>query len=167
MVISTPDILSSILLPNPQALQVQQEQLRLCWVCQWVEDHQESSSMCSQERHGGRTLLPDQVAPDSTNSPMYAAPELQGGRPRVRVRCTPPPVFEQCLASWGSGLGEASSCSPRARAAEPNTCRGPGTHTVPVPGSDTHMHMPHTWHSELHWHRLKRSYSNLYLLGFT
>lgn len=95
MVIYNFDILFSILFSNLQAFQAQLEQLRPYWVCQWAGDHQESSSMCSQERHGGRTLLPDQVAPDSMNSRTDMAPELQGERPQAHVRCTPPP----CLSS--------------------------------------------------------------------
>lgn len=143
LVIYTFNILSSIFLPNIQALQAQLEQLRLCWVCQWVGDHQESSSMCSQERHGGRTLLPDQVASDSTSSLMYMASEPWG----KRTSC-PYQVSSSSHVWEASGivrLGEASSCYHSARAVEPSMCTGPETHTVPV-------HMPHTQHSELCWH---------------
>lgn len=85
-----------------------------------------------------------QVAPDSTNSPMYVAPELQGERPRAHVRCIPSPVFEQCLAPGGFGLGKASSRYHSVSAAEPSVGTGPETPPACAGFRHTRAHATHS-----------------------
>lgn len=111
LVIYTFNILSSIFLANIQALQAQLEQLRLCWVCQWVGDHQESSSMCSQERHGGRT------AARSGSSWQHEQPDVRGLRATGWKDLVPmsgaflPPCLRS-IWNWGLGRPPAATTMP-------------------------------------------------------
>lgn len=137
LVIYTFNILSSIFLANIQALQAQLEQLRLCWVCQWVGDHQESSSMCIQERHGGRT------AARSGSSWQHEQPDVRGLRATGWKDLVPMSgaFLPPCLRSiWNCEAWGGLQLLPQ--------CQGCGGKPVHRPW-DTHRDCAHVTHTAL------------------
>lgn len=142
MVVYNFDILFSILFPNLQAFQAQLEQLRPYWVCQWAGDHQESSSMCSQERHGRQNSAARSGSSWQHEQQDGHGPRAPGWKTSGPCQVHSSAMLEQCLTLRGFGLDEAISCYQSVRAVEPSVCMGSETHIVP--GLGTHMLMAHT-----------------------